>query len=104
DRVTGSLTRPGVSATTIGSARPLTLSADGRYLLILARGPGASHNVDLYDRVAGTSTLVSHAHDGSSAGAPQDETPALSADARCPGSTTPRTSGRPISTIASPAS
>jgi Tol biopolymer transport system component len=82
DRVTGALTRTNAGATTRGSARPLTLSADGRYLAVLTPEP-SGYDVYLYDRVAGAQTLVSHAPDGTAASdISQDETPALSADGR----------------------
>jgi Tol biopolymer transport system component len=83
DRVAGVLTRTNASATTIGAARPLALSADGRYLLTLSRtGFSAMHTVVLYDRVTRTNTLVSHDRNGAAAGVGQDQTPALSADGR----------------------
>jgi Tol biopolymer transport system component len=82
DRVAGVLTRTNASITTIGNARPLTLSADGRYFLTLVRLQSGKHDVYLYDRVAGTNTLVSHDHNGAGAGVSQDETPVLSADGR----------------------
>ncbi|MFL6262604.1 MAG: hypothetical protein ACJ76Y_23135 [Thermoanaerobaculia bacterium] len=82
DRVTGTLRRTNAGATSRGSARPLTLSADGRYLAVLTPEP-RGYDVYLYDRVAGAQTLVSHAPDGTAAGdISQDETPALSADGR----------------------
>jgi Tol biopolymer transport system component len=81
DRLTGALKRANAAATPRGSARALTLSADGRYLAVLTPDRNG-HNVYLYDRVAGTRTLVSHAPDGTTAGVLQDETPALSADGR----------------------
>jgi Tol biopolymer transport system component len=81
DRVAGVLTRTNAGATTIGLARPLAFSADGRCLLTLTRHP-RGHDVYLYDRVAGTSTLVSHDRSGAAAGVGQDQTPALSADGR----------------------
>jgi Tol biopolymer transport system component len=83
DRVAGVLTRTNASITTIGLARPLAFSADGRYLLTLSRtGFTPMHTVVLYDRVTGTNTLVSHDRNGAAAGVSQDETPALSADGR----------------------
>jgi Tol biopolymer transport system component len=82
DRVLGTLKRTGAGATSRGSARPLTLSADGRYLAVLTPEP-RGYDVYLYDRVAGAQTLVSHAPDGTAAGdISQDETPAFSADGR----------------------
>ena len=81
DRAAGVLTRTNASITTIGGARPLTLSADGRYFLTLVRLP-RGHDVYLYDRVAGTNTLVSHDHNGAGVGVSQDDTPVLSADGR----------------------
>jgi Tol biopolymer transport system component len=81
DRVAGVLTRTNASITTVGNARPLTLSADGRYFLTLVRLP-RGHDVYLYDRVAGTNTLVSHDHNGAGVGVSQDDTPVLSADGR----------------------
>ncbi len=83
DRAAGVLTRTNASITTIGAARPLAFSADGRYLLTLSRtGFTPMHTVVLYDRVTGTNTLVSHDRTGAAAGVGQDETPALSADGR----------------------
>ena len=82
DRVAGVLTRTNASITTIGNARPLTLSADGRYFLTLVRLQSGKHDVYLYDRVAGTNTLVSHDHNGAGVGVSQDDTPMLSADGR----------------------
>jgi Tol biopolymer transport system component len=82
DRVTGTLKRTNAGATSRGSARPLALSADGRYLSVLTSGP-RDLNVYLYDRVTDTQVLVSRAPDGTGAGdLSQDETPALSADGR----------------------
>jgi Tol biopolymer transport system component len=83
DRVAGVLTRTNASITTVGAARPLALSADGRYLLTLSRtGFSAMHTVVLYDRVTRTNTLVSHDRAGAAAGVGQDQTPVLSADGR----------------------
>jgi len=83
DRVAGVLTRTNASITTIGLARPLAFSADGRYLLTLSRtGFSAMHTVVLYDRVTRTNTLVSHDRSGGAAGVGQDQTPVLSADGR----------------------
>jgi Tol biopolymer transport system component len=82
DRVAGALTRTNASITTVASAKPLALSADGRYLLTLSRMFGTGHNLFLYDRVTGTNTLVSHDRAGAPAGVPQEEALALSADGR----------------------
>ena len=83
DRAAGALTRTNASATMIGNARPLALSADGRYLLTLSRtGFTPMHTVYLYDRVTRANTLVSHDRNGAAAGVGQDQTPALSADGR----------------------
>ena len=81
DRAAGVLQRTGAAAGAQDLAKPYTLSADGRYLAVLTPGP-RQYDVYLYDRVTGTQALVSHAPDGSAAGAVPNETPALSADGR----------------------
>ncbi len=87
DRVAGALTRTNAIATPVGLGRPLSLSADGRYLLALTVDPttgptGVGEKLFLYDRVTGASTLVSHDRSGAPASVFEDETPALSADGR----------------------
>ena len=87
DRVAGTLTRTNATATPVGLGRPLSLSADGRYLLALTVDPilgpiGVGEKLFLYDRVTGASMLVSHDLSGAPASVFEDESPALSADGR----------------------
>lgn len=83
----------GGNAGTSGQYLPLSLSGDGRYLLFLSPAmdlvtgqsdTNGALDAFLYDRVAGTATLVSHVHGSptaaSTAGAVALEAPTLSLD------------------------
>ena len=83
---------PRSSDTAAGTSRPVSFSADGRYLVFLSDAPNLvpgqvddnlSDDVFLYDRATGTTTLVSHtASSPITAGGRGSETPAISADGR----------------------
>ncbi|MEA2602458.1 MAG: hypothetical protein QOF89_3450 [Acidobacteriota bacterium] len=94
DRVTGLLTlvshaSTGPTVTATGFSSNPVLSADSRYLAfnstatdLIPGQAGDPGNLFLYDRVTGTTTLVSHAPGSALTGATAEETPALSADGR----------------------
>lgn len=99
DRVTGittlvSRSSAGPLKTGNGLSTNPVVSADGRYVAYQSEagdlvpgqtGPaGSLRNVFLYDRVAGTTTLVSHTRDGANdaAGIFKEDLPSLSADGR----------------------
>jgi Tol biopolymer transport system component len=92
DRSTGKVTlvtRTTASVPTAGEGIPTDLSADGRYLLFSSGAPdlvpgqtGQTGNVFLYDRVSGTTRLVSHAPASPLTGAGGALSGRISADGR----------------------
>jgi Tol biopolymer transport system component len=83
---------PRSSSTAAGTSRPVSFSADGRYLVFLSDAPNLvpgqvddnlSDDVFLYDRATGTTTLVSHAAASpTTAAGLGSESPVISADGR----------------------
>jgi Tol biopolymer transport system component len=83
---------PRSSDTAAGTSRPVSFSADGRYLVFLSDAPNLvpgqvdynlSDDVFLYDRATGTTTLVSHAAASpTTAAGLGSESPVISADGR----------------------